>query len=377
MLLDESNVTLCAQFDHFVEFSGYGHLLQSRAWTQVKTNWDHVFFYQMRNDEIVGTLSLLSVMDPKVKRSFFYVPRGPVCDPKDQETLRALLNEALDYARAHNAFLLRVEPNLHDTEENRALSKALQCPLTTECHLSSQPPFDTVLDLGDRDLETIFNDYSKNMRRHIRSAYRHQVQLYFGKREDLPAFAKMVADMSDRKGITHRSLPYFEQLYDSFSDRIHLSFALLPQEITPEPKTYGTFPSVTPVEQWTDQKALACSMIIPFGDTAYALYGADPIYENLEQSYLLDFEEIRYTYEKGLRYYNMGGIFSTSPENALAQFKMKFTQQGVIKWLGSWEFVLDRDIYCQWTPYHPAVFLECRDQLPCTCPSCAEEEESQ
>ena len=237
MLLDLQNHSLCTEYDQFVEQSPYGNLLQSRAWARVKTNWDAVFFYLRRSGVIVASLSLLSIYDQKVGQRFFYVPRGPVVNPEDRESLREILQEALCYAREHDGFLLRVEPNLLDTKENRELSKSLGLPLERHRAFCSQPPLSSILDLGGRSMDEIFDDYSKNTRRNIRSAYRHGLELYIGGREDLPTFYQLIQDMSRMKGLGHRPYSYFESIYEALGERVSLiSASSLPSsETRPSP----------------------------------------------------------------------------------------------------------------------------------------------
>ncbi len=347
--LNLADRNLCDKYDKFIETSPYGSLLQSRAWAQVKGNWEVHCFYAKRDDQIIGALTVLSIFDQRVGHTFFYAPRGPVVDPSDKVTLKSLIDEALAYAKVHDGFLLRIEPKLEDTADNRLLSKDLGLHLRCETNCMSQPPMSTVLDLGKRSIEEIFGAYSKNTRRTIRNAYRHNLQLYIGNRDDLPVFYELIKDMSKRKGITHRSLEYFEAIYDTFKEHIHLSFVLAPALAENECSlVYDSVPQIEPIFVRDTQLVLAGSMAIHYGNSVIALYGADPLYRNFNQSYLLDFEEIRYAYNLGCRYYDMGGIYSAEPENNLASFKLKITQQGLVRWLGAWEFPLKSECYHQW-----------------------------
>lgn len=351
MLLDLQNHSLCTEYDQFVEQSPYGNLLQSRAWARVKTNWDAAFLYLRRSGVIVASLSLLSIYDQKVGQRFFYVPRGPVVNPEDRESLREILQEALCYAREHDGFLLRVEPNLLDTKENRELSKSLGLPLERHRAFCSQPPLSSILDLGGRSMDEIFDDYSKNTRRNIRSAYRHGLELYIGGRKDLPTFYQLIQDMSRMKGLGHRPYSYFESIYEALGERVSLYFSLLPSELRNQAIAYGERPAIQPIYERSDHQVLAGSLAVRYGDTLYSLYGADPVYHCLGQSYLLDYEELRLCHRLGCRYYDMGGLFSADPNDKLTSFKLRFTQQGLYRWLSVWEFTLNHRAYETWCGY--------------------------
>ena len=93
-ILDLSNREAVVRYEEFVASSPYGHVMQSLNWAKVKDNWDSDYVY-LQDDagNITASLSILSVKNDG-EQAFMYAPRGPVCDFKDIDTVKALVKEA-------------------------------------------------------------------------------------------------------------------------------------------------------------------------------------------------------------------------------------------------------------------------------------------
>ena len=87
MILDKENKILVEKYNNFVKNSPYGHFQQDMRWADLKSNWESVYFYIEEAGEIKAALSLIYIKDQKVGKNFFYGPRGPVCDPKNDASL--------------------------------------------------------------------------------------------------------------------------------------------------------------------------------------------------------------------------------------------------------------------------------------------------
>ena len=111
-ILNLNDKNKVAEYDNFIETSPYGHMMQSRAWSDVKNNWEHDYVYTEDQDgHINGALSILSIKNDG-EHAFLYAPRGPVCDPHDVQHIQALLAEAAPVIKKHQAFLLQMDPEV-------------------------------------------------------------------------------------------------------------------------------------------------------------------------------------------------------------------------------------------------------------------------
>lgn len=355
MRLDLADAAQCERYDHFVSSSPMTSFLQFRAWAKVKHRWQAACFYRERDGVIRAAAQVLSIPDITVGRPFFYVPHGPVCDWEEQEEGRLLFEEICEYARSRGAFLLRAEPRvIRDAAGlNQKRLEALIGPLHSDPDSFSQAPMSTILCFDGRSEDEIFAGYSKNMRRLIRAAYRRGLCLYVGERRDLPLFYRMLTEMCVRKGIGCRPYEYFERMYDAFPDRLRLTFAGI-RKTAPanrgeaEAATQAALPPAAELASKDELDLLACSLMLCEGRAAYSLYGADPLYQNLGQSYFLDFEEIRYAAAEGFACYDMGGVYEDCPENGLCAFKKRMTQGGLVHWVGVRDVVFDPEVYARY-----------------------------
>ena len=321
MLLDTRDQRLVDKFNSFMENSPHANFYQLEAWAEVKSGWDRHCFYLEDDGEIVAGLQVLSIHDRRADKRMYYASRGPICDLNRTDLAMPLIEEARDFAQENNGFLLRIDPEVPYDKELVKKYRDLGVPFSYKIYSYSQWPMSMMLDINGRTADEVLASFTKSTRKDIRKAYRQGFELVVGGREDIPAFYDLITAMADNKGISLRNLDYFYRLYDAFSDKLRISFV----------RYQGKF--------------ICCSMMICFNNRGYALYGADPIYVNLQQSYFLDFEEIRYCCENNLRYYDMGGIISTDDNNGLYRFKRKFTNDNVVTWLGNMEFVFDREAY--------------------------------
>ncbi|WP_211080681.1 lipid II:glycine glycyltransferase FemX [Arcanobacterium buesumense] len=321
MLLDKNNSQLTERFDTFIAESPYGNVLQSRPWAYVKAGWDSHYFYHETNGEIDATLSVLSVMDSRFGARLYYAPRGPVCDMNRLDIVTELIDEAEEYARENNGFLLRIDPNIGDDEKLRHTYAQAGYPFHRDPGNTTQPLMSLILDINGRTPEQLLADMSKNTRKNIRKSYRLGVTNRVGNREDLPEFYRLFEMMNKHHGISYRPYEYFERLYDAFSDRVRLSFSMY------------------------EGQAITTSFLVTFGRTAHALYGADSHEFQLGQSYQINYEEIAYAAEQSCDYYDMGGIFHIDEDNGLYHFKRKFTEDNIVHWIGNIDRVIDAEKY--------------------------------
>ncbi len=350
MLLDINNIVIRERVFDFLSNSDYSTLLQLPEWSKVKDNWESSYFYLENNGQIIAAALLLSRCDNLTNRDFYYVPNGPICRQDDFASMELLITEMKEYARSKGGFLLRVEPRI-EFDEKLYKQYCEIFPLRNDADMFGQAPMSTILNFKDRSIEQIFSAYSKNMRNNIKSPYKKNLKIYIGTREDLPIFYEMLKDMSEKKGIGIRPYEYFEKIYDVFQNKLRLSFVAI-DEINNGGNNVCTSNSVVPSCELRYDKMglrlLASSMLIIHGKNAISLYGADPIYERLGQSYLLDFEEIRYACEMGCDSYDMGGVYYNDEADGLYSFKNRMTQNGLIKWIGVFECVLDDEVYSRY-----------------------------
>lgn len=322
MILDKNDKQLVERYQDFVKNSPYGHFMQDMRWANIKSNWDSVYFYHEEDGEIKGALSVIYIKDSKVGKNFFYAPRGPVCDFKDVELVKTLIEEAKDFASENDGFLLRIDPLVRNDEDIVSLYAENGIEIRHDKTTSSQPLMNMVLDIKGRDIDEIFANFSKNTRKHTRKSYRDGIETRELGEEGIDILYSEVVDTAERAGINHRPYEYFKSLYDNYKDEIRLS---------------GCFYEDEPV---------CTSMLICYGNRATALYGgSSDEYKNMGQNYQINYEEVKYSADNGYSHYDMGGIFEDDDSDGLYSFKRKFTEENVEDLIGEIDVVIDEKLY--------------------------------
>lgn len=312
MLLDFSDKEEIDKIKKFLQDSTFSNIFQSFEWAKVKSNWDLNVFYKKNDDEIIGVIFVISVFNKEHGKKLFYAPRGPVCDIRDIELVKSLVDEVSEFAKNNDAFKLVIDPEVkYDEELVELYEKAGMRFLSKNEEKPIQAPYSAILDIDGREFEEVRKNFSKSTRRIVNKVYREDFNLYVSdKREDIKTFHKLMHIMSHNKNINTRTLDYLYRLYDQFKDVSRITFV----------EYEGEF--------------IACSWMIIHKDTAFAIYGADPLFHKLNQSYFLNSEEIRYCCENNIRYYDMGGVFNIDMSDGLYNFKRRFTEDRMIKWIG-------------------------------------------
>lgn len=322
MRLDKNDRDKVEAYNDFVRKSPFGNLCQDTNWAKVKNTWDSVYFYLEEDGEICGALSIIYIHDGDVDGNFYYAPRGPVCNLYDIDKVEALLGEAVDYIKDKGGFLLRIDPEVVYDEALVKLYKERGLNFIRDEKSASQPTRSLVLDIGSRNMEEIFANFSKNTRKHIRHSYRSGITSQIVGRERIKDFAETIKIMADRAGIGYRNEEYFKRIFDAFPEDIVMTFTSLGEDL------------------------LSVSMMICYGKKCFSIYGAsNNNFRNLSQNYQINYEEVSYAVKNGYQEYDMGGIFSVDEDDGLYSFKKKFTEDNVKDWIGELDLILDKEKY--------------------------------
>lgn len=322
MILDLKDKDKITKYNDFIKSSPYGHFQQDMRWARLKKTWERVYFYIEEDSKIKAALSVIYIRDKKTGKNFFYGPRGPVCDPYDIGSIKSLIGEARDFARANDGFLLRLDPYYAYDEELIRLYEVNGLKVRFDKEKSSQPLLNMVLDIKGRNEDEIIASFSKNTRKHIRKSYRDGIETRVLGREEIEILYNQIVETAQRAGIGHRPLDYIKDLYDLYEDESRLSVCFYQGE------------------------PVCSSLLIKYGSWATSLYGgSSDKHKDMSQNYQINFEEIKYCIENGIKYYDMGGIFETDGTDGLYDFKKKFTEDNVRQTIGELDIVIDEAAY--------------------------------
>ena len=329
-ILDQTNPKEVAAYQAFIESSPYARATQDMAWARVKANWVPEYVYLTENggtceeEPITAALSMLGIRAVQNK-TLLYACRGPVADFYDVETCCRLIEESMPLFEKHEAFVLRIDPEVPwDGELVEAYRRKgfTFRSRETGIHDFIQPRFDMILPIGGMTEEEVLNSVSSKCRYNIRLAHRKGVTTRWSREAEDLAVYELTKIMAERQGITYRPISYFENLLEAYPEvRIYLSSH--------------------------EDEILSAAIAFPYGEQMWYMYGASSnVKRNYMPNYDMQWEMIKWGIELGKTRYNLGGVYAFTPEDGIFHFKNGFCQHvGPTEWIGELDVVLDESAY--------------------------------
>ncbi|OLV90087.1 Serine/alanine adding enzyme MurM, peptidoglycan branched peptide synthesis protein FibA [Streptococcus pneumoniae CCCB] len=357
------------EYDQFVKEHELANVLQSSAWEEVKSDWEHEKFGVYREEKLLATASILIRALP-LGYKMFYVPRGPILDYGDKELLNFAIQSIKSYARSKRAIFVTFDPsiclsqsliNQEKTEfpENLAIIDSLQqmgvrwSGKTEEMGDTIQPRIQAKIYKENFEEDKL----SKSTKQAIRTARNKGVEIQFGGTELLESFSFLMKKTEKRKEIHLRNEAYYKKLLDNFKEDSYITLTSLDvskrlreleeqlekNRVVAEKFNDATKPSK--IQENIKEKErleeeidflqgymnmgksnipLAATLSLEFGTTSVNLYaGMDDDFKRYNAPILTWYETARYAFERGMVWQNLGGV-ENSLNGGLYHFKEKF-----------------------------------------------------
>ena len=273
-------------WNDFVAANG-GHILQTVEWGNLKSRfgWSAHRLALTRGDKMIAGAQILFRRLPLGLR-FAYIPRGPIVDFKDHNTLTALFDALFRAAKSRSAFALKIEPNVLAVDNPQLETWNLK-PAT-----SIQPRTTIHLDLT-RDLDAILAQMKPKWRYNIRLAERKGVVVRQGNADDLPTFYRLMQITSARDQFAIHSADYYRAAFELFTARDYARLFVAEFALASEP--------------------LAMIFVTAFGGEAIYLYGASSN-EHRERmpNHALHWAAIQWAKNRGCARYDLWGVSSVA-----------------------------------------------------------------
>ena len=357
------------EYDQFVKEHELVNVLQSSAWEEVKSDWQHEKFGAYRGDKLLATASILIKTLPLGYR-MFYIPRGPVLDYKDAELLNFVLQSIKSYARSKRAIFVIFDPSIclsqssikHEKieyPENMAIIENLQ-RMGVRWSGKTDGMGDTIQPRIQAKVykENFIEDkLCKSTKQAIRSARNKGVEIQISRDELLESFSFLMKKTEKRKDIHLRNEAYYKKLLDNFKDKAYITLATLDiakrlreleEQLAKNLALEEAFTESTRTSKVEAQKKekerlveerdflqrylneeksnipLAATLSLEFGNTSVNLYaGMDDAFKRYNAPILTWYETARYAFERGMVWQNLGGV-ENSLNGGLYHFKEKF-----------------------------------------------------
>ncbi len=276
-------VVAAAPWDAFVLGHPQGHLLQTSAWGQLKRQFGwRDGGAALIDDQGVIRAGAMLLFQRTAGLTLAYAPKGPLTNWHDQTLTAELFLQLQQTCQRAGAALLKLEPDLPDTADNRALLRSYGLQPSPQ---TVQPRSTIMLDLrGDDD--TILQRMKSKWRYNVRLAARKEITVRAATAADLPVIAELMQETGARDGFAVHSAAYYTRAYELFVPD-HGVYLLA--EYAGEP--------------------IAAIVVCAVGDSAYYLWGASSDRErNRMPNHALQWAGIQWAKAQGASRYDFWGI---------------------------------------------------------------------
>lgn len=310
-------------WENFVRNHPFGHFLQGWNWGEFKSpDWRPIRLGLYNEDQLVATAQILT--RNFFSRKLFYIPRGPVVDPKNKKVFAAIFAGIKNKAREESAFAIYLEPNFTEAEAKGLLTKDFLAAAPT------QPADTSIIDLTIPK-EQILDQMSSKTRQYIRKATREGVTFWEDREgKNIKEFIKVIESIRGRSKILLHPTSYYQRFWELFKGEggARLFFVSLKNVIE------GGY------------------LVVGYGQTAYELYGGTKELQSATKArYLLKSGSIETFKESGYKLYDQMGIAPTGDTkhhySGVTIFKERFGGHRVT-YVGSFHFVLSNPWHLLW-----------------------------
>lgn len=375
--------------DEFIQKSPYCSLLQSSKWACIKDNWNHEIVGVKKDDELVAS-ALVLIKPLPLHMSMMYIPRGPVMDFNDVELIRFFFDNLKQWAKKYHTLFIKLDPNIHVKDykleevmenyydgtyqiiDNLKQGNLIHQGFTTYMEESIQPRFQANVYKCD-DFEESLPRHTKRL---VKDALKHHVQVEKADISALNQFAEVVKKTENRKNVSLRNYEYFDKLMKIYGDDAYLFLAKVNIEKTlndlyqqqednskdlaslkqNSPKKERRLldikasleKSIAEFESFNDEyqgdTVIAGILSVKFGNTMEMLYaGMDEHFKKFMPQYYLYIENMKYGFDHGCDYANMGGI-EGDLNDGLTQFKSNFNPM-INEYIGEFDLPVNGLLY--------------------------------
>lgn len=358
-----------SEHDDFVKQHALINILQSSAWQEVKSDWQHDRLGVYKDDKLLAVASILIKSLP-LGYKMFYISRGPILDYRDKELLEFVIKSIKSYARSKRAIFVIFDPSICLSQtlvgqekiklsDNLTILERLKklgvkwSGLTSDMGDTIQPRVQAKIYRENFSEEFL----SKSTKQAIRTAKNKGIEIQVGGLELLDAFSGLMKKTEKRKDIHLRNQDYYEKILDNFKGHSYITLASLDvvkrskelEELLVKNKAVAeTFKNSTRESKVKDnlqekerleeellflqgyinrgefKVPLSATLVVEFGQVSVNLYaGMDDAFRRYNAPILTWYETARYAFERGNLWQNLGGI-ENSLDGGLYRFKASF-----------------------------------------------------
>jgi peptidoglycan pentaglycine glycine transferase (the first glycine) len=192
-----------------------GYITQTWEWGQLTHLGERMHRVAVADatGDYVALLLMVEARAPVIKRPYLYAPRGPVCDDPDSPALALLLQGAAAIARERGCFMLKVEPQVEDGNQ-QWLRRLADLGFKTNPY-ATHPRRSWLIDIRP-DEKTILGGMSSSSRYNVnRGLKKLTIRQGIGP-EDRAIFYHLYRETAERDSFFTHPQAYYDELLDLF-----------------------------------------------------------------------------------------------------------------------------------------------------------------
>lgn len=274
-------------YENFIDNHKCGHMFQTLKWANVKnpSDWEG-FLCRNEKNELVGVMGVMIAHFSK-DESVLYVPRGPICDIDDYDTIEALLNSCKVLLNKYPNAYIKIDSNIgYDNIDFIEFIKKNNFIIIDDDNkfTTFQSQYVYRIDLVNKSIDDIWNQFHPNIRYSIRNAIRKNVEVRVCGIENIMDFYHIMIDTGCRDRFQVRSVQYYEEILKQFKDNARLYLA------------------------YQNGLPIAGAIAVKYSKKMWYLYaGTNDFFRKLSPVTLVQWEILKWAFESGCIMYDMGG----------------------------------------------------------------------
>lgn len=368
------------EFEKFTSNHEKSHFLHSYAWGEVsKTRGLTPHYLGVKEDDKVVATALLLEKKLILGYTYFYIPRGFTLDYSNKELLKFISEEIKEYTKKYKSLYYLIDPDikLHtidkngeeiEGEKNFELVDYLKSIGYKHKKLNyffegNQPRFTFRVNTKLSE-EEIRNNYSKSVRRWIKTADKYKVEAYTGKKEELKEFIRLMKITEKRQGFFSHSYDFYPKLYNILEKDNMIDLLLAKVNIEDILKELKSSLENNPdrkekletlinhyesLKENGNTQIVSSYITISYGNKSWYLYGANNLdFKDTFANYKLFDYQIMLAHNKGKdildEFGTVGKPNSKKSGASLHEFKQKFGGE-YTEFIGEFIYVTNKTIY--------------------------------
>ncbi len=291
-------------WNRFVAAHPCGNLLQTTQWGMLKAGfgwkWELVTVGD-QNAPKAGAVVLYRQL-PLGLGTIAYVPRGPLVNWSDRDTVAELFSALHAAARRRGAWACWIEPEVGNASAHTASLVLAEASLVDlgyhRAARTVQPRRTIIMDIAPAEEEILMTMKPKT-RYNIRLSERKGVAVREGSVADVETYYSLMEVTGERDEFGVHTLGYYRKALELFAPEGQVALLLAEHEGEP----------------------LAGLMVFAVGEKSWYIYGASSDqHRNLMPAYAIQWAAIRWARSRGCTTYDLWGIPDADEETLEAEF---------------------------------------------------------